>query len=168
MKGKSLKEWIDIYEKKTGDKAELPKGYRLFYSAKRGFASMNPDVKGNMLVIYQVCGDLQFWLDFAEIQAAGMNLECVAAVLVRNIEPYIQALEWEILEREEKNGCYRYWCQDAIGRLGIITHAGIKQATGKPVYWATYYLNAKATSPMIEEMKNRIGIETEGEKFYGK
>ena len=30
-KAHSLKEWIKIYEEKTGDNFDLPEGYRLFY-----------------------------------------------------------------------------------------------------------------------------------------
>lgn len=44
-KAHSLKEWIKIYEEKTGDNFGVPNGYRLFYMAERGFASMKPDLK---------------------------------------------------------------------------------------------------------------------------
>ena len=37
MKAKSLKEWIEIYETKTGDSFDLLPGYRLLYMPERGF-----------------------------------------------------------------------------------------------------------------------------------
>lgn len=156
MKGKSLKEWVELYERKTKDKAECLEGYRLFYLAERGFCTMKPEPESKMLFIYQICGDLKFWLDYAELQAAAMNLGCVASVLVRKVEPYIRDFGWEILEREEIDGNYRYWCQDSIGRLAIITHKGLNKTTGIVEYWVTHYFNTKATSPMIEKMKEKL------------
>lgn len=156
MKGKSLKEWVDLYERKTKDKAEVLEGYRLFYLAERGFCTTKPDLEGKMLMIYQICGDLKFWLDYAELQAAAMQLDCVASVLVRHVEPYIRDFGWEILEREDVDGHYRYWCQDNIGRLAIITHKGYNEKTNTTEYWVTHYFNTKATSPLIEKMKEKL------------
>ena len=109
-----------------------------------------------MLMIYQICGDLKFWLDYAELQAAAMQLDCVASVLVRHVEPYIRDFGWEILEREDEDGHYRYWCQDNIGRLAVITHKGYNEKTNTTEYWVTHYFNAKATSPLIEKMKEKL------------
>lgn len=156
MKGKSLKEWVDIYEQKTGDKAELPEGYRLFYLAERGFASMKPDEEGKMMIIYQVCGDAKFWRDYAELIGSTAGFNCVASICTRHVEPYIRCFGWETLEREEVNGHYRYWCQDSIGRLAILTYKHTDSETGEPVYWVTHYFNTKATSPMIEDMKKKL------------
>lgn len=156
MKGKSLKEWIEIYEKKTNDKAELPEGYRLLYLAERGFASIKPDVEGKMMLIYQVCGDAKFWRDHIELITCNAGFDCVASICTRHVEPYIRCFGWEILEREEINGQFRYWCQDSIGRLAILTYKHTDAETGEPVYWVTHYFNAKATSPMIEAMKEKL------------
>lgn len=156
MKGKSLKEWIEIYEKKTNDKVAILPGYRLFYLAERGFATMKLDEEGKMVIVYQVCGDAKFWRDFAELVGATFGCNCVATICTRHIEPYIRGFGWEILEREEVDGRYRYWCQDSIGRLIIITYKHTDEETGEPAYWVTHYFNTKATSPMIEEMKAKL------------
>lgn len=156
MKGKSLKEWVELYETKTKEKAEVLEGYRLFYVATRGFCTMKPDSESKMLIICQICGDLKFWLDYAELQAAAMQLDCVASVLIRHVEPYIRDFGWEILEKEDVNGHYRYWCQDNIGRLAIVTHKGYNEETKTAEYWVTHYFNTKATSPTIESMKGML------------
>lgn len=156
MKGKSLKEWVKIYEEKTGEKAELLKGYRLCYLAERGFASMKADTEGKMIIIHQVCGDAKFWRDYAELIGATAGFECVASICTRHVEPYIRCFGWEILEREEVDGHYRYWCQDSIGRLVILTYKHTDPDTNEPVYWVTHYFNAKATSPLIEDMKKKL------------
>lgn len=148
QKGKSLKEWVKIYEEKTGDKAELPAGYRLFYLAERGFASMKPSLEDKMMVVYQVCGDAKFWRDHAELYAATMGLDYVASICTRHIKPYIRGFGWSIISEQCINGQYRFNCQDSIGRKVIITHKDINDITGEPEYWVTHYLNEKATESL--------------------
>lgn len=156
MKAKSLKEWIEIYETKTGDSFDLLPGYRLLYMPERGFASMKPDFEGKMMIIYQVCGDAKFWRDYAELVSCTADFECAATICTRHIEPYIRGFGWETIEKEDVNGQLRYWCQDSIGRLVIITHKHNDEKTGEPVYWVTHYFNTKATSPLIEKMKEKL------------
>lgn len=164
MKGKSLKEWIDIYEKKTGDKFDMPVGYRLMYMAERGFASMKPDYEGRMMIVYQVCGDAKFWRDYAELVGSTVGMNCVGTICTRHIEPYIRCFGWEVLEKEDVEGQYRYWCQDSIGRLAICTYKNTDEKTGEPNYWVTHYFNTKATTPtikrMMEKLKEKEGAES--------
>lgn len=162
QKPKSLQEWIKIYEAKTGDKAELPYGYRLLYLAERGFASMKPDIEGKMMIVYQVCGDAKFFRDYAELMAAGMGLDCVATICTRAIHPYIRSFGWQLLETQCINGQYRFVCQDSIGRKIIITHKDINETTGKPEYWVTQYLNEKVNASGIF---NKKGAEENGLDF---
>ncbi len=162
MKGKSLKDWIELYENKTGDRAELPAGYRLFYLAERGFASMKPDFEGKMMIVYQTCGDAKFWRDFAELHSSIAGFECIATICTRHIEPYIRGFGWEVIEKEDVDGKYRYWCQDSIGRLVICTYKNDDEVTGEPNYWVTHYLNTKVTSPSVERMKEKLIQEGKG------
>lgn len=146
MQGKTLKEWIKIYEEKTGDRAELPKDYRLFYLAERGFAIMKPDTEGKIMTVYQTCGDGKFWRDMAELYACALGLECVATICTRPIKAYIRAFGWEILKEKCVDGRYRFCCQDGIGRKIIITHRNDGEDGKLPEYWVTQYLNEKATA----------------------
>lgn len=150
QKGKSLKQWVKLYEEKTKDRVELPYGYRLCYLAERGFCMLKPDVEGKMMVVYQVCGDGKFWRDYAELMAAAMGLECVGTICTREIEPYIRSFGWEILSMSEINGQRRYRCQDSIGRLIVCTYKSESDKEGNPPhYWVTHYLNKKATEGPI-------------------
>lgn len=161
MQGKSLREWIEIYEKKTKDTFEVPAGYRLLYLAERGFVQLKPDFEGKIMLVYQLCGDAKFWRDFAELVCSTMGLECVSTICTRHIEPYIRGFGWEILQKEDNNGHYRYWCQDSIGRLVVCTFKNINSDTGEPNYWVTHYLNTKATTPNIEGIKNTFMNDTD-------
>lgn len=145
MKGKSLKEWVEIYEQKTGDKAEVPKGFTLFYLAERGFASMKFDVEKKMAIVYQTCGDGKFWRDFAEMKAVEYGLDCIGTICTRDIKPYIRAFGWQILKEFEVDvSKRRFVCQDSIGREVIVTFKDFNE-NGDPEYWVTQYLNKKAT-----------------------
>lgn len=152
-KGKSLRQWVELYERKTGDKAELPPGFRLTYLAERGFISMKPVPKGKMMFVYQVCGDAKFWRDYAELVSITMGLCRVCTICTRHIRPYIRGFGWEILKEECINGQYRFRCQDSTGRLVIITHRGINDATGEPDYWVSHYLNKKYCDEFAEGEK---------------
>lgn len=152
-KAHSLKEWIKIYEEKTGDNFGLPEGYRLFYMAERGFASMKPDLKTRLMVVYQVCGDGKFWRDYAELTfAVPMGLDAVCTICTRPIRPYIRGFGWEILDEQCKDGQYRFLCQDSTGRAVMITHKD-EQENGLPEYWVTHYCQRKAAATIEEFLR---------------
>lgn len=141
MKPRSLKQWIDFYEKKTGDKADLPFGYKLVYLAHRGFIVLHYDSIGKMIVAYEVCGDGTFWRDYCELLASENGAECIASICTRPVLPYIKAFGWEVIKDEVKDGHHRYHCQDAIGRLVILTYMGEGERCSH--YYVTQYLNRK-------------------------
>lgn len=141
---KSLKQWVDLYTKKTGDKVELLPGCKLVYLANRGFCIYHFDGDGKMIVAYEVCGDGMFWRDYCEILASELGAECIAALCTRPVKAYIRAFGWEILNDELVNGQHRYHCQDKIGRLVILTYKGTTE-DGNPQYYVTHYLNKKYT-----------------------
>lgn len=145
MKGKSLKEWIEIYEAKTGDKAEIPFGYQISYLAERGFCIYKPDKERDIIVVYQTCGDGKFWRDCMELKACVLGINCIGTICTRPIKPYIRAFGWEILKEFEVDvSKRRFICQDSIGREVIITFKDFNDK-GDPEYWVTHYLNKKAS-----------------------
>lgn len=157
MKAKSLKEWVTEYEEKTGDKFDVPVGFQLYWLPERGFASMKPDFEGKILVMWQVCGDGKFWRDTGELFVANaMNLECVAAICIRPIRPYIRAFNWEILDEQCVNEQYRFLCQDSAGRAIVITHKGEgNEKNPNPEYWVTHYIKRKAAASFEEFFKQK-------------
>jgi hypothetical protein len=167
---KTLQEWIDFYEQKTGDKFSVPKGYGLNYLAERGFALMKLDYERKMVVVYQVCGDGKFWHDYAELYAAGAGLECVATMCTRSIRPYIRAFGWKIakeyhcINNKSNPGKVesRYLCSDSIGRPIVITLCGYED-NGNEDYWVTHYLNTRE-APILEINPEVILVNLNSEK----
>lgn len=151
-KGKSLKEWIDIYEEKTGDKFGLPKGFRLCYLAERGFCEYRLDVEGKIVLVYQLCGDAKFWRDSLELIYSHAGFDAIGTICIRHIKPYIRSFGWQILTEMTKNGQKRYLCQDSIGRKVICTEID-KDENGEASYMVTHYFKEKAVSTL-----NDIGV----------
>lgn len=98
---KTLDEWIRIYEEKTGDKHDVPKGFTMYYIPNRGFAvysmfKMNkPD---DCILVYEVCGDAHFWHDIAVFMAQQNNVRNLMTLCTRNIHAYCRFWGWKINE----------------------------------------------------------------------
>lgn len=167
---RSLQEWIEFYERKTGDKFSVPQGYGLNYLAERGFAQMMLDDKNKMVVVYQVCGDGKFWHDYAEMCAAGAGFDCVATMCTRPIRPYIRAFGWKIekeyhyLNNEANPGKVesRYLCRDGVGRPVVATLCGYED-NGNEDYWITHYLNTRE-APVLNVNPDAVEVFLNSEK----
>lgn len=147
MNPKSLREWFKIYEEKTQDKAEILKGFQLFYLPTRGFMMIKPIVtnEGGVLYVDKVCGDGKFWRDHAELMAQALGFYAIITVCNRNIDSYLKNFGAEILVVKEINKEKRYLCQDCIGRKVLVTYKGKDRAL-QDEYFVTQYLHEKATT----------------------
>lgn len=130
---KTLTEYIKEYEKKTGEEFVTPPGFTLFFIPERGVAQMR--IYEGMVVVFQVCGDLQYWFDFAKVMAASNGCYCVITTCVRHILPYIRKLRCKVVEKE---GDSRYICEDELGNKLICSYRLGKD--GSDTYTCTYYL----------------------------
>ncbi|MDD4437218.1 MAG: hypothetical protein PHS04_04185 [Tissierellia bacterium] len=93
---KTLDKWITEYENKTGEKHTVPiAGHlRLYYVPDRGYAEIS--LIDGCVVIYETCGDAQFWHDFGVILCQENNRKYLMTVCIRAIEPYIRFWKWKI------------------------------------------------------------------------
>lgn len=148
-KGKSLREWIDIYEKKTEDKFGVPEGFRLIYLAERGFAQYKLDINGKLIMVAQLCGDAKFWKDFLEMTYAHVGFDAIGTLCTRHIKPYIRGFGWDILTEQVKDGQQRFLCQDSIGRKVVATEYG-KNEKGEPQFLVVHYFKEKAVTSLDE------------------
>lgn len=136
-----------MYEDKTKDKAEILKGFQLFYLPNRGFMMVKPLVNetGGILYIDKVCGDGKFWRDHAELMANAIGFQAIITVCNRNIESYLRDFGADILVVQEINKQKRFLCQDSIGRKVVATYRGQDKFL-QDEYWVTQYLHEKATT----------------------
>ncbi len=139
-KARTLQEWIDMYEKKTGDKAVLPEGFSLYWLPNRGFAEYKIDENSGILMIYAVCGDGKFWRDLGELICRLNKLKCISTICTRNVETYIRFWHWKIVEGQNKDGKKRFVCRDELNRPVILTYKGADDK-GEPAYWVTQFIN---------------------------
>ena len=134
---KTLDEWIALYEKKTGEAFQNKEGFRLFFLPERGFCQMRVD--GKLLVLSQVCGDGQFWIDHSQIMASVTGCNAVGTFAVRkNIEAFIRLGGYRVDRTEELlNGLKRYFCVHKDGTKGQVSPYG-KRDDGSVVYMVTW------------------------------
>ncbi len=132
-RNKTLYDYVKEYEEKTGEEFQTPQGFTLFFLPERGFAQMR--IYEGMVVVFQVCGDLLFWFDFAKVMAASNGCKCVITTCIRHILPYIRKLRCHIVKKE---GDYRYICEDELGNKSIYSWRLAND--GSDTYTCTYYL----------------------------
>lgn len=147
-----LKEYVKIYEKKTNDKFKLPKGFKIYYLADRGFCEFKADKENNTVMVYQMCGDILFWRDIGELLACQNNLKYLSTICTVHIKPYLRLLGFKIVKEFFKNGQYRFICKDKLGRKVIATHKHFDDKTGEPAYWVTQYLNELLKGEDVENV----------------
>ena len=111
-----------------------------------------PDLEGKMLIIELVCGDGQFWHDFAEMRAVEMGLDKIGTFTNRPIEAYLKTFGGEILSVQNIGGQKRFLCQDYIGRKVVATFKCDRGAELAPEYYITQYLNEKANKSWIDKL----------------
>ena len=137
-KGKTLEEWIELYEKKTNLKYETPDPRTIrFYFPDRGFAEIGSTE--NMIVIGQLSGDGIFWKQVAEVLARERGINHLGTWLVREPESYLKFFGVEITKVEEKEkGMKRYHgVFKDTGKKALITPQGT-MTNGKIRYVVTW------------------------------
>lgn len=145
MKPKSLRDYINLYEKKTGDKFVVRNDYVLFFLPERGFMTAKPDLEASMLIIEYVCGDIHFWHGFAELKCRELGLAHIGTFCNRNIDAYLRNVGVEILDEQNIDNKRRLLCQDSIGRMVLVTYQA-DLGEGKEQYTVVQYLDRKAIS----------------------
>lgn len=102
LKPKSLADWIKVYEQKTGDKHDIPNGFKLYYLPDRGYAvysMFKKEQPDDAILVYEVCGDARFWHDMAVFLAQQNQVKNVITVCTRNIMAYVRFWGWDIKEK---------------------------------------------------------------------
>lgn len=119
---KTLNEYIEMYEKHTGEKFEFNYNFSFFYSPAHGFCEYS--LKGDSLYIWQMCGDGRFWLDIAIKTCVMFGLKSFASFVIRKPKPFIRFLGFRITEALEKDGCKKYICVNDLGEKLTATQYG--------------------------------------------
>lgn len=132
---KSLLEWIQEYEQKTGDTFRYLDGFTTWYIPDRGFCQWKPLDEERTIFIYNLCNDAKFWRDALECHAMQYGYDRIMAICTRHILPYIKYWGWEIMQDFEKDGYHRYICKDKCGREIVISPKHLDSDDGSVVYW---------------------------------
>ena len=141
MKYWTPQEWVDWYEKKTGDTFEVPGRYTINYHERRGIMTFIADIEAKMLIVGYVIGDGRFWHDVAEMIAKQNGLRYVATICTRSVEAYIRFWRYKVVKEwdDEEKG-KRYLTVDPLGKYATLTYRGKDERTGVDTYWVIEYL----------------------------
>ena len=137
----TLNEYIEKYEKRTGEKFEPKNGFKLFYLADRGFCEYKIDTDKDMVMIYQLCGDGKFWRDYGLLLAELTGCKHLGTICSRdNIKAYIRFWGY-VVQKEEilEDGLKRYHCiEKNSGKKGLVSPAWTDKETNKTSYYITW------------------------------
>ena len=134
---KTLDEWIELYEKKTGAEFKHAPLCRLAYFPDRGFAEFA--AYKDMIIIHQLCGDAKFWKQVGEVLAMEHGLNHLGTWCLRDIEPYIKFFNAEIESVEElPEGLKRYHCRFKDTGKPAMCSPRFKRDDGKITYMVTW------------------------------
>lgn len=118
----TLKEYIEFYDKHTGEPFMYQPGFSFFYSPEHGFCEYRFGNEG--LYIWQMCGDLSYWIDIAYKLCQEVKCPSMTAFIVRHPKPFIRRLGFRITETECKEGQYRYHAVNEKGETLTATQHG--------------------------------------------
>lgn len=121
---KTLDEYIKEYEKHTGEKFKFNGLFSFYYKPEHGFCEYRAEDNG--LYIWQLCGDLKYWVDVGYKTCKRFGLPSMSAYILRSPKPFIRALGFKIYAEEEKDGYKKYHCKNKAGEELTATQWGKK------------------------------------------
>ena len=100
---KTLEEWIEFYERKTGKKFKPEENYKLLYRPDKGFCEIS--ASDNAILVGAVSGDGKFWKSSADLLARYMKFNFCRSINIRkNIRAYLRLFGYRITKITEENG----------------------------------------------------------------
>lgn len=139
MKRRTLAEWIALYNRKTGDEFVPDKRYKLFYFPDKGFCEIHVDTTVQMVVVYQLCGDIHFWRYVVEFLCQALGYHVCATYCIRPIKPYLRLLGVAIESVEYTPLGERYYCREKYtGQALIASPSSIMSLGGIREYYITW------------------------------
>jgi hypothetical protein len=118
----TLQEYIEFYNKHTGEPFEFKQGFCFFYHPDHGFCEYKLEEEG--LFIWQMCGDLKYWIKIAYDLCQRMRIPSITSFVVRHPKPFIRRLGFKIIDTETKGGQHRYHCENDKGETLTATQHG--------------------------------------------
>ena len=105
---KTFEEWVEIYEKKSGDKHICPEGYVTLYEPVKGYAQYKVNPEKSRLFIYETCGDGRYWYDKGVEICRDNGIPYLVTICTRRIMPYLRLMGGKIkvktIQPERHNG----------------------------------------------------------------
>ncbi len=117
-----LSEWIAFYEKHTKETFQRHNAFDMYFTPDKGFCEYS--IADNNVYIWQLCGDVDYWVKIAYDFAVEHKLEAISAIILRKPKPFIRRLGFKIVTVENRNGDIRYTAKNKKGETLTATPHG--------------------------------------------
>ena len=97
---KTFEEWVEIYEKKSGDKHEVPHRAITLFDSSRGFLVFTVFPDKSALLVCETCGDGVYWYEKCIKICREHNIPKLMTICTRKIIPYIKLMRGTITEKK--------------------------------------------------------------------
>ena len=117
-----LAEWIAFYEKHTKEDFKRHAAFDLYFLPDKGFCEYS--IADNNIYIWQLAGDVDYWVKIAYDFAQKNGLEAISALILRKPKPFIRRLGFRIVTIEDRNGEIKYTAKNKKGETLSATPRG--------------------------------------------
>ena len=103
---RTIKEWIALYEKKSGDRHDVPNGTIMLSDLDKGFAVFGVFPDKSTLLVYETCGNGVYWYMKCMDICREHGIPRLMTICTREILPYLRLMKGTITEKsiEKKTG----------------------------------------------------------------
>lgn len=93
--------WIEMYERKTGEKFIRKENFKLLFLPDAGFCEIGLYGENKSVNVYRVCGDIKVWKQIIESIAQLFGFNTITAIIIRKMKPFIRLWGGQVTEEEE-------------------------------------------------------------------
>ena len=113
----TFEEFVEVYEKKTGDKHVCPDGYTTLYDKDKGYAQYK--LEGNRLRIYEVCGDGRYWYHLGAKICQDHDIPFIVTICTCKLKPYLRLMQLKPTKEYQQQERDGGWKIEGVNHLGL-------------------------------------------------
>lgn len=109
----TLEDYAAEYERHAGEKFIRNETFPIRFSPEHGFCECKEE--DGAMYIWQLCGDLHYWISMLYDECKKNGLRSMAAIIVRRPLPFIRRLGFKVVESEARQGRFFYKARNNAG-----------------------------------------------------
>ena len=138
---KTFDEWVEHYNKHSGEVFREHDGCKMFFIPDRGFCELR--FCEDLLIFYQLSGDAKFWHDFGLVLCGIMGLKAMGTICTRNIKAYLRWWNYRITKEVKLKEGVQYFAEHKEHKWKVRCSPAWNKETGDTAYYVTEYLEVE-------------------------